>query len=136
MGWGNETHAESVYVVRSVAAELYLQMTWLPRLLELAKKATKGKWEVEDGGVVSPFPPPTRGMMIIPVTEHDVAYIASAYPQRIIALVEVAEAAEWVQNAVIHCIGKSGGAADEGEVHSAITALGNALTRLEELEDA
>lgn len=100
-------------------------MTWLPRFLELAKKATKGPWFVlKDSGVVG-----TYSKKVCVTFEKsrvpDADYIASAYPQRIIALAEVVEAARKVDTQSTRSQIILGWQGD----------LRDALTRLDELEE-
>lgn len=112
-------------------------MTWLPRFIELAKKATKGPWRVAekrhdyDQIIRSPKNDP---IAIIPIAGYSkqegqalVAYIASAYPERIIALGVCIEAGKtldeaWSEKASIYA------------VSNARIVWKNALTRLDELE--
>lgn len=90
-------------------------MTWLPRLIEKAKKATKLDSSMK--------------LLIAKHIGNDTAdFIASAYPERIIALGEVVEAGKKLDEAW-------GDKASIYAVSNARIVWKDALTRLEELEE-
>jgi len=135
----------SVQVCLVLLRPLAFPMTWLTDLIEKAKKATGGPWRVGNWSNIyaGDNPNPIAGFFgsfgASPESIKNSEFVASAYPERIIALGEVVEAAKVLKDVCVkyHARQKHDKTCEPEcvDVSVALMNAGDALTRLEALGD-